>query len=129
MANGLLIRVAIDLTSGAGTRPFSGRNFCYVPWAFPIDRRFDRVYAPYRKAVERLLPPSALLRFGGRVADRGKHISIRTSSTLPRVTEAPRAARIKDVLSRGATISMFFTLASILSKPQNSFTQLSAFCY
>ena len=102
MTNGLLVRVGIDLTSGGWNSPCFGRNFCYVPMGVSdLTADYDRAYAPYREAVERLLPPSA-------------PASVRWPCRLPREAHfdpdfeqltygdgGQRAARIKDLLSKG----------------------------
>lgn len=102
MANGLLIRVAIDLTSGAGTHPCSGRNFCYVPWAFPIDRRLRSGLRPYREAVERLLTPSAPAPVPWPCRRPREAHFAPDIEHLTYGDGGQRAARIKDGLSRGS---------------------------
>lgn len=61
MNNGLLIRVAIDSTSGGWNGPCGDADFCYIPMGNSkhLSKNYDRAYQPYRKFVESFLPASA----------------------------------------------------------------------
>ena len=60
MKTGLLIRVAIDATSGGWNAPCSDSDFCYVPMGVTaLSDHYDPRYNSYRSAVEKLVPTSA----------------------------------------------------------------------
>ena len=61
MSNGLLVRVAIDSTSGGWNGPCDDKDFCYVPMGSSrhLTKNYDSSYQPYRSAVEAFLPDSA----------------------------------------------------------------------
>jgi|ERR1043166_678863 hypothetical protein len=67
-----------------------------------------------------------LLSLSGRVAYRGKRTSIRTSSSLLTVMGDSAPLVSKTTYQERTTVSLFFTLAYVRSKLQNSSTQLSA---
>lgn len=103
MTKGLLVRVAIDSTSGGWNAPCTDRDFCYVPMGVSeLTENYDRGYAAYRKAVERLLPPSAsaAVRFPRRLP-REAHFDP-DFEQLTYGDGGQRAARIKDFLSTGS---------------------------
>lgn len=60
MNKGLLVRVAIDSTSGGWNGPCDEKEFCYVPMGSSrnLTMSYDRAYEPYRRAVEAFLPCS-----------------------------------------------------------------------
>jgi hypothetical protein len=116
MNNGLLIRVAIDSTSGGWNAPCDGEGgFCYVPMGNSRDltEHYDRAYRPYQRSVLAFLPDTA-------------HRRAHWPSRLPRLGHfdpdfqhltygdcGQRAARIRSHLSDGGFIVFYAGLRSV----------------
>jgi len=118
MNNGLLIRVAIDSTSGGWNGPCDDSGgFCYVPMGSSNDLTddYDRAYYPYRRTVSAFLTdlahprchwPTQLPRCGHFDPDF-EHLSYGDAGQ--------RAARIRSVLADGGFLAFFAGLRSIHS--------------
>ena len=115
MNHGLLVRVAIDSTSGGWNAPCDEEQFCYVPMGSSDDLTdaYDRAYHPYRRSVSEFLSESA-------------HHRTRWPSQLPRAGHfdpdfghlsygdgGQRAARIRSHLSEGGFIVFYAGLRSV----------------
>jgi hypothetical protein len=100
MPAGLLIRVAIDSTSGGWNSPCDHCNFCYVPMGISeLSKDYDPGYESYRKAVIKLVPASAPAQVQWpRRLPRAAHFDP-DFEHLTYGDGGRRAARIKSVLS------------------------------
>jgi hypothetical protein len=117
MNNGLLIRVAIDSTSGGWNGPCDDDGFCYVPMgsSHKLTENYDRAYHPYRRAVSAFLPDSAHHRthWPRQLPSRGhfdpdfEHLSYGDAGR--------RAARIRSHLANGGFIVFYAGLRSVHS--------------
>jgi hypothetical protein len=115
MNNGLLVRVAIDSTSGGWNGPCDDKDFCYVPMgsSLHLTKNYDSAYKPYRTAVEAFLPdsthrrahwPRRLPRCGHFDPDF-KHLSYGDGKQ--------RGARIRSHLADGGFIVFYAGLRSV----------------
>jgi len=118
MNKGLLIRVAIDSTSGGWNGPCDDSgSFCYVPMGSSDDltERYDRAYHPYHRSVSAFLPNSAhpLARWPRQLPRWGhfdpdfEHLSYGDAGQ--------RATRIRTQLAEGGFIVFYAGLRSIYS--------------
>jgi hypothetical protein len=118
MSNGLLIRVAIDATSGGWNGPCNNAGgFCYVPMGSSNDLTadYDHAYHPYRHSVSTFLPGSAhpRCRWPDHLPRRG-HFDP-DFEQLSYGDSGQRARRIRSHLAKGGFIVFYGGLRSIHS--------------